>query len=65
LSQVLDRGAQIDFCSTARCALLVFHRGAQAEPHGAATLSQQVKNNSADLHQKKVIITGFICMVPR
>ena len=39
--------------------------GVQAVARGAATLSQQKKNKSADVHRSGVKITGFICTVAR
>jgi hypothetical protein len=33
------------------------------EAGSAATLSQQEKNNSADVQRGRVNITGFICLV--
>jgi alkyl sulfatase BDS1-like metallo-beta-lactamase superfamily hydrolase len=75
-SQVLDRGAQTDFNGAAqvldrsaqavargaaRCASQVLDRGVQADARGAAAHSQQEKNNSADVQQSRVNITGFIC----
>jgi hypothetical protein len=60
-SQVLGRGAQ----AYARGAALVLDRGAQAVFRGAAALPQQEQNNSADLQQHRVNITGFICTVAR
>jgi hypothetical protein len=41
----------------------VFDRGAQAVARGAAKLSQQEINNSADAQRKRVNITGSICAV--
>jgi hypothetical protein len=43
----------------------VLDRGAQAVARGAGALSQQEKNNSADVHRSKVNITDFIRTVPR
>jgi hypothetical protein len=48
-SQVLDRGAQI--------AAQLLGRSAQAVARGAATLSQQERNNSADSQRSRVNIT--------
>jgi hypothetical protein len=38
-------------------------RGAQAVARGAATLTQQEKNNSAGVQRNMVNNTGFICTV--
>jgi hypothetical protein len=45
--------------------LQVLDRGAQAIARGAATLSHQEKNNSANVQRNRVNITGFICAVVR
>jgi hypothetical protein len=46
-----------------RCASQELYRGAQVAAPGAATLSQQEKNNSAESQRSRVNITGFICTV--
>jgi hypothetical protein len=65
LSQVLDRGAQAVDRGIARCASQVLFRGTQAVARGAAALSQQEKNNSADVQPNGVNITDGICLVAR
>jgi hypothetical protein len=63
--KVVDRGAQAQAASrgVARCALQVTDRGAQAVARGALTLPRQEKNNSVDVQQNSVNITGFTCRV--
>jgi hypothetical protein len=64
-SQVLHRVAQAVACGAARCAPQVLGRGAQAVSRGTKTTPNQEKNNSADVKQKRVYITGFICTAAR
>jgi hypothetical protein len=63
VSQVLDRGAQAAARVSSRCASQVLDRGAQGLAHGAATLPQQEKNNSADVQRNRANIASFICTV--
>jgi hypothetical protein len=53
LSQVLNRGAKTVSRGGARCATQILDRGAQAVARDAATLSQQEKNNSADVKRNR------------
>jgi hypothetical protein len=62
-SQVLGRGVQAVARDFARCVWQVLCRGAHTGSRCAATLSQQEKNNSADLQRRRVSIIGFICTV--
>jgi hypothetical protein len=64
-SQVLYRGAQNVARGAARCAPQLLYRGAQSIVREAATLSQQEKNNSKDVQQSGLNITGFIYAVAR
>jgi hypothetical protein len=80
LSKVTDRGAQAVSCGGARCASRELDRGAQANSRGAAqvsgrgsqavargaaALSQQKKNNTADVQRNRTSIIGFICTMDR
>jgi len=48
---------QADARGDARCASQVLDRGAQFVARGAATLSQQEKNNSVDLQRSRANFT--------
>jgi hypothetical protein len=62
---VLDREAQAVASGAARCLSQVLDIGTHAAGRVTATLSQQEKNNSADLQRKRVNISGFICTAAR
>jgi hypothetical protein len=63
LSRLLGLGAQTDARGATRCLSQLLDRGAQAVDLGAATLSQQDKNKSADVQRNRVNITGCTCTV--
>jgi RES domain-containing protein len=61
----LDRKAQAFASGAARCLSQVLDIGTHAAGRVTATLSQQEKNNTADLQRNRVNISGFTCTVAR
>jgi hypothetical protein len=64
-AQVLDRCVQAAARGAARSLPRVPDFRAHAVARGAATSSQQEKNNSADIQRSTVNVTSFICSVVR